>query len=193
MFTGIVETMGEMIGSFDAEGVKNFWIRTSIAPELKIDQSVCHDGICLTVVEIKDDAFRVQVIDETIEKTNIGSWANGKKINLERSLPANGRFDGHIVQGHVDTTARLIKMKKTEGQLSLEFEHDPAKGITVNKGSICINGVSLTVVNSAAGSFSVALIPYTTEHTNLGLLNEGSTVNIEFDIVGKYIAKMIHA
>jgi riboflavin synthase len=190
MFTGISECIGIIKQLDTLDGVLNIWVESAISSELKIDQSVCHDGICLTVVSVGTDSHQVQVIPETIKKTNIAGWTMGTWVNLERSMPANGRFDGHIVQGHVDGVAVLHRAEQSEGQLELFFEHDPKLGITVSKGSICVNGISLTVVQSTDSSFSVALIPYTRENTNLGKLEAGETANIEFDIIGKYLQKM---
>lgn len=189
MFTGISECMGKITAIDPQQGVLNISIACAVSGELKVDQSVCHDGICLTIVELLQGGHRVQAISETVSKTNISGWEVGSMVNIERSLPVYGRFDGHIVQGHVDTTAVLDKMEESPGQLKLVFRHNPEKGITVEKGSICVNGISLTVVDSTRDGFSVALIPYTRENTNLGHLKTGDIVNIEFDIIGKYLAR----
>jgi len=171
----------------------DYQIESFLGPELKIDQSLSHDGICLTVVAIQGNIHTVQAIRETVNKTNIATWEDGKWVNLERSMPANGRFDGHIVQGHVDTTARVLQVEDAGGQLTLTFEHEEDKGVTVEKGSITVNGISLTVFNSTQTTFSVGIIPYTREHTNLGTLRVNDLVNLEFDIVGKYLKKYLRA
>jgi riboflavin synthase len=191
MFTGIVECSGTVTELQWQHGVLQIWVASPLSGEFKIDQSICHDGVCLTVVNVKPGQHQVQVIKETLDNTNICIWDVGTVVNMERSMPANGRFDGHIVQGHVDGIAAVSDIKKSEGQVEIFFKHKADLGITVAKGSICVNGVSLTVVHSSPDSFSVALIPYTLEHTNLGALSLGSPVNIEFDIVGKYMQKML--
>jgi len=192
MFTGIVESFGT-IKNITAEGTNvHFDLSSAIAPELKIDQSLAHDGVCLTVVAVTPDLYRVTAIDETIQKTNLSGWKVGKKVNLERCMPANGRFDGHIVQGHVDQTGIVRKITDENGSWLFDIEYDEAAGnVTVEKGSITINGTSLTCFNSGPGRFSVAIIPYTFEFTNFHQLQVGDLVNLEFDIVGKYIARML--
>ncbi|MBS3914977.1 MAG: riboflavin synthase [Bacteroidetes bacterium] len=190
MFTGIVECMGVVEEMYQLEDIWNYWIRSEISEQCKIDQSICHDGICLTVVGLKPGMHRVQVIHETTIKTNILNWETGTKVNLERSMPANGRFDGHIVQGHVDGTGVISGLDNSDGQLWIEIQYQHRLGITVQKGSVCINGVSLTVAESKDGAFAVALIPYTRDHTNLGSVLAGDLVNIEFDIIGKYLEKL---
>ncbi len=192
MFTGIIETLGE-IRAIRKEGSNvHFDIYSPITQELKIDQSVAHNGVCLTVVNIQSDIFRVTAIDETLSKTNLGSWEVGKKINLERCMPANGRFDGHIVQGHVDQLGKVDRISEQDGSWIFDFSYDASKGnLTVEKGSITINGTSLTCFNSKNGSFSVAIIPYTFEHTNFHQLKVGDEVNLEFDIVGKYVQRLL--
>lgn len=192
MFTGIIESFGT-IEKITQEGSNfHFDLRSSISPELKIDQSLAHDGVCLTVVSVSSDTYRVTAIDETISKTNLSGWRVGKMINLERCMPANGRFDGHIVQGHVDQTGTVKRISDQGGSWVFDFEFDQATGnVTVEKGSITINGTSLTCFNSGPGKFSVAIIPYTYEHTSFHQLQVGDLVNLEFDIVGKYIARMI--
>ncbi|WP_200979167.1 riboflavin synthase [Echinicola sp. 20G] len=192
MFTGIVETMGE-IKAITKEGTNiHFDIQSPITGELKIDQSVAHNGVCLTVVQIEGDVYRVTAIDETLQKTSLSEWSVGKKVNLERCMPANGRFDGHIVQGHVDQVGFVKKVDSQDGSWLFDFSFDDTKGnVTVEKGSITINGTSLTCFNSIPGGFSVAIIPYTYEHTNFHQLKVGDKVNLEFDIVGKYIQRMI--
>ncbi|MBD8490812.1 riboflavin synthase [Echinicola sp. CAU 1574] len=192
MFTGIVETMGE-IKAITKEGTNiHFDIQSPITGELKIDQSVAHNGVCLTVVQIEGDVYRVTAIDETLQKTSLSEWSVGKKVNLERCMPANGRFDGHIVQGHVDQVGFVKKVDSQDGSWLFDFSFDDTKGnVTVEKGSITINGTSLTCFNSIPGGFSVAIIPYTYEHTNFHQLKVGDKVNLEFDIVGKYIQRMV--
>jgi riboflavin synthase len=191
MFTGIIEAFGT-IQKITQEGSNvHFDIRSKLAAELKIDQSLAHDGVCLTVVQTKDDTYRVTAIHETISKTNLSQWQPSKKVNLERCMPANGRFDGHIVQGHVDQVGRVNAITDQDGSWVFDFEYDPELGnITVEKGSITINGTSLTCFNSALGKFSVAIIPYTYEHTNFHQLQIGDLVNLEFDIIGKYIQRI---
>lgn len=192
MFTGIVESLG-IIQKITKEGSNvHFDLESSITSELKIDQSLAHDGVCLTVVETKPDTYRVTAIDETIQKTNLAQWSLGKKVNLERCMPSNGRFDGHIVQGHVDQTGKVSSMQDQNGSWLIGIEYDPNLGnVTVEKGSITINGTSLTCFNSENGKFSVAIIPYTFDHTSFHELSVGDTVNLEFDIVGKYIARIL--
>jgi riboflavin synthase len=194
MFTGIIETMGEVL-DLQPEGTNlTFRLRSSLAPELKVDQSLSHNGVCLTVTAIEGDTYLVTAVDETLKKTNLGQLQRGSRVNLERCMPANGRFDGHIVQGHVDQTARCTQVQQLEGSWLYDFSYDPAAGnVTVEKGSICINGVSLTVFNSQPDSFRVTIIPYTYTHTNFHKLQAGDTVNLEFDILGKYIQRIMGA
>ena len=195
MFTGIVESLGE-ITKIESEGNNlHFTLQCPFANELKIDQSLAHDGVCLTVVKCDSSSYTVTAIQETLDRSSLKAWAVGKKVNLERCLRLGDRLDGHMVQGHVDTTGTLVSIESCDGSYLLKFEHpyvqnDP-QAITISKGSITINGISLTVVDSAAGSFSVALIPYTWSETNMHLLTEGDKVNLEFDIFGKYISKMM--
>ena len=192
MFTGIIETLGK-VKSIRTEGTnKHFTLTAPFVQELKIDQSVAHNGVCLTVVAIQNDQYTVTAIDETLQKTNLTFLKENDSVNLERCMPATGRFDGHIVQGHVDLTAVCQSIEDQQGSWLFTFTYDASKGnITVEKGSVCVNGISLTVVNSKADSFSVAIIPYTFEHTNLHALKVGDTVNLEFDIIGKYIARIL--
>lgn len=192
MFTGIVESIAEVV-NVETEGTnKTFTLQSGIAHELKIDQSVSHNGVCLTVVAVESDRYKVTAIEETLLKTNLGSLSAGNKVNLERCMPANGRFDGHIVQGHVDQTAICTQVQERDGSWLFDFEYDAATGnITVEKGSICINGVSLTVFNSGEHTFRVAIIPYTYEFTNFHSLQAGDSVNLEFDILGKYIRRIL--
>jgi riboflavin synthase len=193
VFTGIIEQLG-MVTQIESEGTnKHFTINAPFTAELKIDQSVAHNGVCLTVVKIQGNEYTVTAIDETLQKTNLNNLVVGDVVNLERCMPANGRFDGHIVQGHVDGTAMCLSVTDEQGSWVFTFklaQPENARYI-VNKGSICINGISLTVVNCVDDTFSVAIIPYTYEHTNLHSVKPGTTVNIEYDIVGKYIAKMM--
>lgn len=192
MFSGIIEVLGEVVGIQKEQSNLHLTVKSPFTHELKIDQSVAHNGVCLTVVGIQNDTYTVTAIDETIQKTNIGLLNKGDVINLERCLKVGDRLDGHIVQGHVDQRAVCTKMEETDGSWTFTFEYDPTKGnVTVEKGSVCVNGVSLTVVNSKDNSFSVCIIPYTFEHTNFKTITPGAIVNIEFDIVGKYIAKML--
>lgn len=192
MFTGIIETLGIVKNIQQDQSNIHFTIESSLSNELKIDQSVSHNGVCLTVVEINTNTHVVTAIDETLQKTNLGYLQVGDVVNLERCTQANGRFDGHIVQGHVDQTAVCIERIDQNGSWLFTFQYDPAlNNITVEKGSITVNGISLTVVNSQRDRFSVAIIPYTIENTNLQNVDVGTTVNLEFDIVGKYVSKIM--
>ncbi|HET6242961.1 MAG: riboflavin synthase [Bacteroidetes bacterium] len=192
MFTGIIEQLAKVANLEQAGSNLHLTFNAPFTNELEIDQSIAHNGVCLTVVEIHKDTYTVTAIKETLSKTNLGHLKKGDFVNLERCLKLNDRLDGHIVQGHVDLTARCTQIKEENGSWMFFFEYDPEKGnITVTKGSVCVNGVSLTVVNSEKGLFSVAIIPYTFEHTNFHTLKAGDYVNIEFDIIGKYIAKLI--
>jgi riboflavin synthase len=192
MFTGIIETTGIVKEIISNQTNKTFWIESGLAGEFKVDQSVSHNGACLTIEEIKGSLHRVTAIDETLQKTNLGSWEVGKTVNLERCLALNGRLDGHFVQGHVDTTGICRKRQEKAGSWEFEFEF-PKKfaQLIIEKGSICVNGISLTAFNVKKRSFSVAIIPYTFEHTNIKEINLGDTVNLEFDIIGKYILRRI--
>jgi len=193
MFTGIIETLAE-VQSIASEGTNlQFVIKSSFSNELKIDQSVAHNGVCLTVVALDDQTHTVTAIQETLDKTNLKHLKAGSKVNLERCMQMNGRLDGHIVQGHVDQTAVCIKREVLDGSWEYRFKYDSSAGnVTVEKGSVCVNGISLTVVNSQVDEFSVFIIPYTFEHTNLHEVNPGDTVNIEFDIIGKYVARLVN-
>lgn len=192
MFTGIIETIGTVRKIEHDMSNVHLYIESSISPDLKVDQSVSHNGICLTVVEISDNIHKVTAIDETMQKTNLGDLRINDKVNLERCTQANGRFDGHIVQGHVDQVATCISKVDQQGSWLFTFQYDPSlANITVEKGSITVNGISLTVVNSQEDRFSVAIIPYTIEHTNLKHVNVGTLVNLEFDIIGKYVSKIM--
>ncbi len=189
MFTGIIEQIAESV-TVESEGSNvHISLKSTITSELKIDQSVAHNGVCLTVVKINGDEYIVTAIKETLDKSNIGLLVVGSKVNIERCLKVGDRLDGHMVQGHVDQTAKCVEVKKENGSYVYTFKHKESDNMTVEKGSVCVNGISLTVVNSKDTSFSVAIIPYTHEHTNFHELKEGSVVNIEFDILGKYIAK----
>nr|WP_293840035.1 riboflavin synthase [uncultured Arsenicibacter sp.] len=192
MFTGIVETTG-LVEAIEAEGSNlTFTLSAPIAHELTVDQSVSHNGVCLTVTGITGDRYTVTAVDETLRKTNLGHLKVGDRVNLERCMPANGRFDGHIVQGHVDQTGVCTQVQDMDGSWLFDFQYDPGQGnVTVEKGSICINGVSLTVFNSGDDRFRVTIIPYTFEHTTFRDLKAGDVINLEFDIVGKYIKKML--
>ena len=191
MFTGIIETIGIISDIKKDQGNVHLTIQTNITNELKIDQSVAHNGVCLTVVEIFDNKHVVTAIQETINKTTLGLWQIGDKVNIERAMKLGDRLDGHIVQGHVDQTAVCTNIQEKSGSWEFTFEYDTAlNNITIEKGSITVNGTSLTVVNSAKNSFSVAIIPYTYEHTVFHTFEIGTKVNLEFDVVGKYIARM---
>ncbi len=192
MFTGIVETTAEVVEIIPEGTNLTFRLQTPLASELKIDQSVSHNGVCLTVTNLQADTYTVTAVDETLRKTNLGQWKIGTKVNIERCMPAHGRFDGHIVQGHVDQTGVCTHVQDMDGSWLFDFEYDPTAGnITVEKGSICINGVSLTVFNSHDNGFRVTIIPYTYEHTNFHQLQAGDIVNLEFDILGKYMQKIL--
>jgi riboflavin synthase len=193
MFSGIVETTGEVV-KIKPEGTNvHFYIKTPLAKKLKVDQSVSHDGVCLTVVKVKKkkEIYKVTAIEETLKRTNLKYWEVGYLVNLERSIKANARFDGHIVQGHVDQTAICTKVEELGSSWKYYFKYEPSpEHFTVPKGSICVNGVSLTVVDSEPGMFSVAIIPYTHEITNFKNIKEGTVVNLEFDILGKYMHQL---
>jgi riboflavin synthase len=194
MFTGIVEALGTIV-AVDTQGTnRHFTVASPFAAELQIDQSVAHDGVCLTVValDVTAGTHVVTAIDETLQKTNLGQWQPGRRVNLERCLAATGRFDGHIVQGHVDLTATCVSVTDQQGSWLYRFEYEPGPGrLTVEKGSICVNGTSLTCFESRDNGFTVAIIPYTYEHTSFHQLQAGHTVNLEFDIVGKYVARLL--
>lgn len=191
MFTGIIETTGKIAGVEKKGSNKIFYVESSLGAELKPDQSVSHNGVCLTVEEVKGNTHRVSAIEETLLKTNLNNWLMHDTINLERCLPMNGRIDGHIVQGHVDTVAECTHKIKKEGSTEFSFEIDKKyAGLIIEKGSICLNGISLTIFNIGLNCFSVAIIPYTFEHTNMHQIKTGSLVNIEFDLLGKYIQRL---
>jgi riboflavin synthase len=192
VFTGIIEAQGEVTGIKTEGSNKHFFLSCPFVKDLKIDQSLAHNGVCLTVVNIAEDQYQVTAIDETLRKTNLNELHLGAHVNLERCMAATGRFDGHVVQGHVDQTAVCTQVEDQDGSWLFTFRYDAGSGnITVEKGSICVNGISLTVVNSREDTFSVAIIPYTYEHTNLRHVQPGSTVNLEFDIIGKYVARLL--
>lgn len=192
MFTGIIETLGKVTDLQHDQGNLHITVASAISHQLKIDQSVAHNGVCLTVIALADDTHTVTAIAETLNKTNLGQLKNGDLINLEQCMQMNARLDGHIVQGHVDQTAVCTHFTELDGSWEYTFEYDSSIGnVTVEKGSICINGISLTVVNSTINSFSVAIIPYTFEHTNLQNVRAGDQVNLEFDIIGKYVARLM--
>ncbi len=193
MFTGIIETFGRVEKIERENSNINFTFSSSITSELNVDQSLSHNGVCLTVVKIIDKNYVVTAIEETLKRTNLGALGLGDMVNLERCMPANGRFDGHIVQGHIDTTAKCLEINNLNGSWVFVFEYEKNKNnITVEKGSVTINGVSLTVVNSEENIFSVCIIPFTFEHTNFNKLQLGSIVNLEFDIIGKYLKKLLN-
>jgi riboflavin synthase len=190
MFTGIVEDIG-IVKKIERENENvHFTLSCSFANELKIDQSVAHNGCCLTVVSIDGDQYIVTAIQETMLKTNLGDWEEGTKVNLERCMTMGGRLDGHIVQGHVDTTATCVQIEDQDGSWKYTFEYN-GEDVTVEKGSVTINGTSLTVVDSKDTRFSVCIIPYTYEYTNFHTLNVGDRINLEFDILGKYVSKLL--
>ncbi len=192
MFTGIIEALGKVEKITSSGTNKTITLSCPFTHELKVDQSLCHNGVCLTIVRIEGDHYDVTAIKETLDKTNLKNLQQGDMVNLERCLKADGRFDGHIVQGHVDQTGICKEIKDQNGSFEFIFEYDSSKGnITVTKGSICINGVSLTVVRSEKNIFSVHIIPYTFEHTTFKNLKPGSVVNLEFDVIGKYVQKMM--
>lgn len=190
MFTGIIEALGT-VEKLEKEGSNvHLTIRSGISDSLKIDQSLAHNGVCLTVVALDNGTHTVTAIEETLKRSNIGDLEVGSFVNLERAMMANARLDGHIVQGHVDSTGECVEVKEVDGSWYYIFKYEPTKEhLLVDKGSICINGVSLTVVSPENNTFSVAIIPYTYEHTTFKAIEAGSTINLEFDIIGKYIAK----
>jgi len=191
MFTGIIETLGIIKDLKKDNNNLNITVFSSITHELKIDQSVAHNGVCLTVIAINNGEYTVTAIKETIEKTNLADWKVGDLLNLERAMKLGDRLDGHIVQGHVDQTGICKSIEEANGSWYFTFEYDSnLNNITIEKGSITVNGVSLTVVNSKEKEFSVAIIPYTFEHTNFNIFKIGTSINLEFDVVGKYVARL---
>lgn len=194
MFTGIIETVGKVLKVESEAANRHFLVSSDISDALKVDQSVSHDGVCLTVTRVESGAHWVTAIDETLKRSALGSLLEGNLINLERCMLNNGRFDGHIVQGHVDQTGVIQSVSDEGGSWLFNIEYDPALGnITVEKGSICVNGVSLTCFNSRDNGFTVAIIPYTLKNTNFLTLRKGDVVNLEFDIIGKYVKKLLAA
>jgi riboflavin synthase len=193
LFTGIIEAFGEIKDISVDQSNRVFYIKSELAPKLKIDESVSHNGICLTVENIENDIYRITAIDETLKKTNAGNWKKADLINLERAMKINDRLDGHIVQGHVDGTGICIDKKNKEGSTEFTFEYDEKFApLIIEKGSICVNGVSLTAFDVSNDHFTVAIIPYTFSHTNFHSLNEKEVVNLEFDILGKYVQRMVN-
>lgn len=192
MFTGIVEAMGVVRAVRQENTNKHFHIESVLGTELKVDQSVSHNGVCLTVTRVEGASHWVTAIDETLQKSNLNALVVGSAINLERCMKADGRFDGHIVQGHVDQTAVCASIQNANGSYVFRFEFEPSKNaLIVEKGSICVNGVSLTCFNVTENSFTVAIIPYTWQHTTFGQLQVGDSVNLEFDVIGKYVQAMM--
>ena len=191
MFTGIIENMAEVIDVQTNKNNLDILFKCDLLSELKVDQSISHNGVCLTVADISNDTYLVNVVKETIDKSNFNSIKVGDKVNIERSMMINDRLDGHIVQGHVDQIAKCVSIEEQGGSYNMSFNYEKSDNITVEKGSICVNGISLTVCNSKENTFSVAIIPYTWDNTNLKNIKVGDTVNLEFDIVGKYIAKLL--
>lgn len=190
MFTGIIEATGTIAENTVSGSNRVIWIESPLSPDFKVDQSVCHDGVCLTVEEIKNGAHRVTAIEETLKKTSLGNWQPGRKVNLERSLRPDSRLDGHFVQGHVDCTGTCLDILQKDGSREITFGFPSSfAALVIEKGSICVNGVSLTVFDVSMERFTVAVIPYTFENTNLQEVNKGDRVNIEFDILGKYIQR----
>lgn len=192
MFTGIIESFAT-VEEIQVSGTnKDFRLASPLAREFKVDQSVSHDGVCLTVTRVSGEQYWVTAVNETLSKSTLSTWKVGHRVNLERCMVANGRFDGHVVQGHVDQTGRVTGIAEQGGSWLIDFSYDEAAGnVTVEKGSISVNGVSLTCFNSKRGRFSVAIIPYTFEHTNMGRLKVGDAVNLEFDIIGKYVKRLL--
>mgnify|MGYP001016138276 CR=1 FL=1 len=192
MFTGIIEKIGKVKSINKEQSNITFEIESDLSSELKIDQSIAHNGVCLTVIDLTTSSYKVTAIDETLKKTNLGKLEIGSLVNLERCMVLNGRLDGHIVQGHVDQVAKCIDKKDENGSFIFTFEYEFIGNVTVEKGSITINGVSLTVFNSSKNKFSVAIIPYTLENTNFKTIEIGTEVNLEFDIIGKYVSKLMN-
>ena len=193
MFTGIIEGLSEIVSIEKENSNVHYQLKCAITDELKVDQSLAHNGVCLTVTQVEDNHYWVTAIEETLQRTSLKNWEKGALVNYERCMPADGRFDGHIVQGHVDTVGTVKSIEDKQGSWVIHITYVDNKNITVEKGSICINGISLTVVDSYDNGFSVAIIPYTWEHTNMHQLKEGMSVNLEFDIIGKYLQKMMNS
>jgi riboflavin synthase len=193
VFTGIIEAFGKIKDISIDKSNRTFYIKSELASQLKIDESVSHNGICLTAENIKNDIYQITAIEETLKKTNAGNWEKNDLINMERAMRINDRLDGHIVQGHVDGTGICISKKNKEGSIEFTFEYDEKfAALIIEKGSICVNGVSLTAFNVTQNEFTVAIIPYTFSHTNFHLLDENNVVNLEFDILGKYVQRMMN-
>ena len=193
MFTGIIEDLGILKKIEKEKGNINLYFKSKLTQELKIDQSLSHNGVCLTVVSIDNDIYKVTAVKETLDKSNLGGLKVNSIVNLERAMKSNARLDGHYVQGHVDQIAKCLNVRETDGSWYYEFQYDnTSNNITIEKGSIAVNGVSLTVVNSKLDGFSVAVIPYTYNNTNFKKIQKGDNVNIELDMIGKYITKLIH-
>lgn len=191
MFTGIVEDQGRIASLEQREGNLDLWVESRLTPELKIDQSVAHNGVCLTVVEVKDNQYRVTAVEETLRKTSMKTWKAGDSVNLERALRVGDRLDGHFVQGHVDTVATCTGVGEADGSWLFHFRFpDSFAPLLVEKGSVCLDGVSLTVFGLGRNTFTVTIIPYTFEHTGFGLMKPGQELNIEFDVLGKYFLRM---
>jgi len=193
MFTGIIESTAKVVNLQKEQSNLQITLENDLAGEFKIDQSISHNGVCLTIVKIEGNNYTVTAIQETLDKTSLSHWKTGDLINIERAMKMQARLDGHIVQGHVDQVATCIEVLEKEGSWEYTFDYDPSlQNVTIEKGSICINGVSLTVVNSKSDRFSVAIIPYTYEHTNFKNLKEGALVNLEFDVIGKYVKRLMN-
>jgi riboflavin synthase len=192
MFTGIIETIGKVEEVIVRGTNKTFWISSPLSHELKVDQSISHNGVCLTVEAVQDTRHQVTAIAETLQKSNLGHWQTGDLVNLERCMIMNGRLDGHIVQGHVDTTGTCISRKELDGSWEFRFRFPTSfSALVIEKGSICLNGISLTIFNVTENEFSVAIIPYTFEHTNIKTIQPTTGVNIEFDMMGKYVSRIL--
>ena len=191
MFTGIIESLGKVVGIRKEGTNRHIQIESDISHELKVDQSLSHDGVCLTVTEVSGNRHWVTAVDETLSRTSMGDWREGGLVNLERSMKANDRFDGHIVQGHVDQTGVCANIHEQDGSWLFKFKYDPNDQVLVEKGSVCVNGVSITCFDCDKDSFSVAIIPYTFDHTNFQGITAGQKVNLEFDILGKYVKKLL--
>ncbi|MBX2971966.1 MAG: riboflavin synthase [Flavobacteriales bacterium] len=191
MFTGIVEEIGEVVDLLEEGTNRTFSIQARMAPELKVDQSVAHEGVCLTVIAVHGDRYEVTAVKETLDRTNLGTWKPGSEVNIERCLRIGDRLDGHMVQGHVDATVRCTDVRDMDGSWAFTFALPEHRHLLVQKGSVCINGVSLTVAALDEHAFSVAIIPYTFAHTTFGSLRVGDSVNIEFDVLGKYVERML--
>lgn len=193
MFTGIIESTSQISNIVKDQSNVHFTLKNDLAAELKIDQSVSHNGVCLTVVNVTDESYQVTAIQETLDKTNLGTWKTGDLVNVERAMLMNSRLDGHIVQGHVDQVATCLKVMEQDGSWKFTFEYDPQlSNVTIEKGSICVNGVSLTVVDSQPSQFSVAIIPYTYANTGFKHLKVNDVVNLEFDVIGKYVKRLMN-